>query len=177
MLHHKITESAVYTDSDSPELYPSGSPPSSEATAGPYPFMVRSVDGRQVPVVQAYAFGKYLGYLKVTFDEAGNVVKSTGNPILLDSSVPQGYSIIFLFFHIFMLRFLRKEKNDRVDQRMVLKASKGVEEVYPCFYYNIRALKSNIPSHQIPTSSPTWRNGKRVWPTTRPRRWERLWSS
>ena len=26
-------------------------------------------------------------------------------------------------------------------------------------------------------SSPTWRNGKRVWPTTRPRRWERLWSS
>lgn len=43
-----------------------------------------------------------------------------------------------------MLRFLRKEKNDRVDQRMVLKASRGVEEVCPCFYYNIKALKSNI---------------------------------
>lgn len=52
--------------------------------------MVSSDDGRQVPVVQAYAFGKYLGYLKVTFDDAGNVVKSTGNPILLNSSVPQG---------------------------------------------------------------------------------------
>lgn len=52
--------------------------------------MVNSDDGRQVPVVQAYAFGKYLGYLKVTFDDAGNVVKATGNPILLDSSVPQG---------------------------------------------------------------------------------------
>lgn len=52
--------------------------------------MVKSDDGRNVPVVQAYAFGKYLGYLKVTFDEAGNVVKAFGNPILLDSSVPQG---------------------------------------------------------------------------------------
>lgn len=52
--------------------------------------MVRSLDGRQVPVVQAYAFGKYLGYLKVTFDDAGNVMRSTGNPILLDSSIPQG---------------------------------------------------------------------------------------
>lgn len=52
--------------------------------------MVRSSDGRDVPVVQAYAFGKYLGYLKVTFDEAGNVIKATGNPILMDSSIPQG---------------------------------------------------------------------------------------
>ncbi|XP_070781728.1 5'-nucleotidase-like isoform X2 [Enoplosus armatus] len=71
-----------------------GPPPSSEVPAGLYPFMVKSDDGRQVPVVQAYAFGKYLGYLKVTFDEAGNVVKSTGNPILLDSSVPQDPEIL-----------------------------------------------------------------------------------
>lgn len=52
--------------------------------------MVRSDDGRNVPVVQAYAFGKYLGYLKVTFDQAGNVIKAYGNPILMDSSIPQG---------------------------------------------------------------------------------------
>uniref|UniRef100_A0A8C1C938 5'-nucleotidase n=1 Tax=Cyprinus carpio carpio TaxID=630221 RepID=A0A8C1C938_CYPCA len=63
-----------------------GTPPSTEVPAGPYPFMVQSDDGRQVPVVQAYAFGKYLGYLKVTFDSNGNVVKSSGNPILLDNS-------------------------------------------------------------------------------------------
>lgn len=49
-----------------------------------------SEDGRRVPVVQAYAFGKYLGFLKVTFDDDGNVVRSTGNPILLDSSIQQG---------------------------------------------------------------------------------------
>ncbi len=67
-----------------------GKPPSTEVPAGPYPFMVRSNDGRDVPVVQAFAFGKYLGYLKVTFDEAGNVIKAVGNPILMDSSIPQG---------------------------------------------------------------------------------------
>lgn len=71
-----------------------GPPPSSEVPAGLYPFMVKSADGRQVPVVQAYAFGKYLGYLKVTFDDAGNVVKSTGNPILLDSGVPQDPEVL-----------------------------------------------------------------------------------
>lgn len=52
--------------------------------------MVESDDGRRVPVVQAYAYGKYLGCLKVTFDPEGNVVTSTGNPILLNSSIPQG---------------------------------------------------------------------------------------
>ncbi|CAJ1077730.1 '-nucleotidase [Xyrichtys novacula] len=71
-----------------------GTPPSIEVPAGPYPFMVKSDDGRQVPVVQAYAFGKYLGYLKVTFDGAGNVVKTTGNPILLDSSIPQDPEVL-----------------------------------------------------------------------------------
>lgn len=70
--------------------FSTGSPPSTEMKAGPYPFIVRSNDGRDVPVVQAFAFGKYLGYLKVTFDEAGNVIKAIGNPILMDSSIPQG---------------------------------------------------------------------------------------
>ncbi|XP_072218766.1 snake venom 5'-nucleotidase-like [Leuresthes tenuis] len=71
-----------------------GKAPSTEVPAGNYPFMVKSDDGRQVPVVQAYAFGKYLGNLKVTFDDEGNVVKSTGNPILLDSSVTQDPAVL-----------------------------------------------------------------------------------
>ncbi|XP_028997710.1 5'-nucleotidase isoform X2 [Betta splendens] len=71
-----------------------GSPPSSEVPAGPYPFMVTSVEGREVPVVQAYAFGKYLGYLKVTFDASGNVVTATGNPILLDGSIAQDPDVL-----------------------------------------------------------------------------------
>ncbi|XP_040916864.1 snake venom 5'-nucleotidase-like [Toxotes jaculatrix] len=71
-----------------------GKPPSTEVPAGLYPFMVKSDDGRNVPVVQAYAFGKYLGYLKVTFDEAGNVIKAAGNPILMDSSIPQDPGVL-----------------------------------------------------------------------------------
>ncbi|XP_065744673.1 5'-nucleotidase isoform X1 [Phocoena phocoena] len=70
-----------------------GTPPSKEVPAGQYPFIVTSDDGRQVPVVQAYAFGKYLGYLKVEFDEKGNVVTSHGNPILLNSSILEDPSI------------------------------------------------------------------------------------
>uniref|UniRef100_A0A667G026 5'-nucleotidase n=1 Tax=Lynx canadensis TaxID=61383 RepID=A0A667G026_LYNCA len=67
-----------------------GTPPSKEVPAGKYPFIVTSDDGRKVPVVQAYAFGKYLGYLKVEFDEKGNVIASHGNPILLNSSIVEG---------------------------------------------------------------------------------------
>ncbi|NWX82711.1 5NTD nucleotidase, partial [Nothoprocta ornata] len=66
-----------------------GRPPSSEQPAGPYPFMVQADDGRRVPVVQAYAYGKYLGFLNLLFDEKGNVIEAEGNPILLDSSVPE----------------------------------------------------------------------------------------
>nr|XP_033793675.1 5'-nucleotidase isoform X2 [Geotrypetes seraphini] len=66
-----------------------GSPPSSEVPAGEYPFMVQSDFGNLVPVVQAYAFGKYLGYLKVTFDDDGNVIQASGNPILLNDTVPE----------------------------------------------------------------------------------------
>ncbi|XP_038616945.1 5'-nucleotidase [Tachyglossus aculeatus] len=66
-----------------------GTPPSLEVPAGAYPFIVTSDDGRHVPVVQAYAFGKYLGYLQVVFDGAGNVISSSGNPILLNSSIPE----------------------------------------------------------------------------------------
>lgn len=71
-----------------------GPQPSNEVPAGPYPFMVTSEDGQQVPVVQAYAFGKYLGRLDVTFDEAGKVLRAEGNPILLNSSIPQDPDIL-----------------------------------------------------------------------------------
>ncbi|MCG7622354.1 bifunctional metallophosphatase/5'-nucleotidase [Epibacterium sp. Ofav1-8] len=54
----------------------------SDRAAGPYPTMVGDV-----PVVQAYAYSKYLGELTVTFDDAGNVTAAEGDPILLDASV------------------------------------------------------------------------------------------
>lgn len=58
-----------------------------DGAAGPYPYMVTNPDGQDVPIVQAYAYGKYLGELKVTWDDDGNVVSAEGEPILLDASI------------------------------------------------------------------------------------------
>ncbi|HEY0920346.1 bifunctional metallophosphatase/5'-nucleotidase [Devosia sp.] len=55
--------------------------------AGPYPTMVKGPDGVDVPVVQAHQYGKYLGELKVTWDDSGKVVAADGEPLLLDASV------------------------------------------------------------------------------------------
>ncbi|WP_404402595.1 bifunctional metallophosphatase/5'-nucleotidase [Pelagibacterium halotolerans] len=52
-----------------------------------YPFMVENPEGAEVPIVQAYAYSKYLGELEVTFDADGNVVSATGDPLLLDASI------------------------------------------------------------------------------------------
>lgn len=52
-----------------------------------YPYMVENPYGVEVPIVQAYAYSKYLGELEVTFDADGNVVSATGDPLLLDASI------------------------------------------------------------------------------------------
>lgn len=49
---------------------------------GPYPTVVNGVQ-----IVQAYAYGKYLGELNVTFDDEGNVTEAAGNPIVMDAAV------------------------------------------------------------------------------------------
>ncbi|MGI9395633.1 MAG: bifunctional metallophosphatase/5'-nucleotidase, partial [Boseongicola sp.] len=51
---------------------------------GPYPIMVG-----ETAIVQAYAYGKYLGELKVVFDDEGVVASATGEPILLDRHVTE----------------------------------------------------------------------------------------
>ena len=56
--------------------------------AGPYPTIVeQAATGKRVPVVQAYAYAKYLGKLTLTFSDDGNHLRNwTGNPILLDDN-------------------------------------------------------------------------------------------
>ena len=71
-------------------LFFPGNPPSIEQPTGPYPTVVTQLSGRKVAVVQAFAFTKYLGVLNLEFDSDGELVSSSGNPRLLDSSVPQG---------------------------------------------------------------------------------------
>ncbi len=58
-----------------------------EKAAGPYPTLVKNPSGKDVPIVTAYAYSKYVGDLAVTFDDAGVVKASSGAPKLLDASV------------------------------------------------------------------------------------------
>lgn len=55
-----------------------------EGAVDVYPVMVGDT-----AIVQAYAYGKFLGELNVTFDDAGNIVSATGEPLLMDASVAQ----------------------------------------------------------------------------------------
>ncbi|SMX37890.1 bifunctional metallophosphatase/5'-nucleotidase [Maliponia aquimaris] len=55
-----------------------------DGAAGPYPTVVNGVQ-----IVQAYAYGKFLGELNVTFNDAGEVISATGAPIILDAAVTE----------------------------------------------------------------------------------------
>ncbi|AXI45425.1 multifunctional 2',3'-cyclic-nucleotide 2'-phosphodiesterase/5'-nucleotidase/3'-nucleotidase [Sulfitobacter sp. SK012] len=55
-----------------------------ERAAGPYPTMVGAT-----AIVQAYAYGKFLGELNVTFDDEGNVTEAAGEPLIMDAAVAE----------------------------------------------------------------------------------------
>jgi len=60
-----------------------------EKARGPYPTMVNNT-----AVVQAYAYGKYLGELSVTFDDDGNLTEAKGEPILIDGSIAENADVV-----------------------------------------------------------------------------------
>jgi len=51
---------------------------------GPYPTMVG-----ETAIVSAYAYGKFLGELNVTFDDEGTVIEASGAPIIMDAGVTE----------------------------------------------------------------------------------------
>ncbi len=53
-----------------------------EGAKGKYPTMVNDT-----AIVQAYAYGKYLGELNVTFDDDGVITEASGQPVLMDGQV------------------------------------------------------------------------------------------
>lgn len=55
-----------------------------DRAVGPYPTMVGDT-----AVVQAYAYGKFLGELNVTFNDAGEITEAVGEPIIMDNSVAE----------------------------------------------------------------------------------------
>lgn len=76
-----------------------GTSPDVESINGPYPTMIQQKTGRMVPVVQAYAYTKYLGKLELTFDSYGEILNYSGSPILLDHTIPQDQSLLKIINH------------------------------------------------------------------------------
>jgi len=60
--------------------------PSINEIQGPYPTVVTNKEGRKALVVQAFAFTKYLGHIKLQFSNDGVITKWQGMPILLDNT-------------------------------------------------------------------------------------------
>lgn len=73
-----------------------GTSPDSEHVQGPYPTFITQASGRRVPVVQAYAYTKYLGRLHIKFDSDGETTHIDGIPIILDRTVPQDQEVLNL---------------------------------------------------------------------------------
>ncbi|KAH8316327.1 hypothetical protein KR067_005184, partial [Drosophila pandora] len=86
--------SHTYLDANKPVADITDSSP--EAVRGPYPTVVVQSSGKKVPVVQAYAFTKYMGKLKVKFDSKGNLKDFSGAPILLGPKMPQEQDMLDL---------------------------------------------------------------------------------
>lgn len=71
--------SHTYLDSSQPVADIEDSNP--EAVRGPYPTTVEQSTGKKVPVVQAFAFSKYLGKLHVKVN-SGNILTTSKTAIL-----------------------------------------------------------------------------------------------
>ncbi|MEK9757232.1 MAG: bifunctional metallophosphatase/5'-nucleotidase [Paracoccaceae bacterium] len=56
----------------------------SDRAEGPYPTMVGST-----AIVSAYAYGKFLGELNVVFNDAGEIISATGEPLIMDGGVAE----------------------------------------------------------------------------------------
>lgn len=56
----------------------------SDRAEGAYPTMVGGT-----AIVSAYAYGKFLGELNVTFNDTGEIVSATGEPIIMDAGVAE----------------------------------------------------------------------------------------
>lgn len=56
----------------------------SDRAEGPYPTMVG-----KTAILSAYAYGKFLGELNATFDDAGELTSAVGEPLIMDAAVPE----------------------------------------------------------------------------------------
>ncbi|WP_368186718.1 bifunctional UDP-sugar hydrolase/5'-nucleotidase [Aestuariibius sp. HNIBRBA575] len=56
---------------------------------GPYPTMVGDT-----AIISAYAYGKFLGELNVTFDDEGVITEAAGEPLVMDGNVTENEAVV-----------------------------------------------------------------------------------
>ncbi len=64
-----------------------------QGAEGPYPVRVRGPSGREVPIVQAMAFTRFVGRLDVDFDATGNVIRAEGDTLPVVQSIAPNAAI------------------------------------------------------------------------------------
>ena len=65
-----------------------------QKSQGPFPTLVKDLKGVQVPIVQAYEWGKVLGKIQIEFDGGGKVKRiKEATPLVVDESVPEDHRI------------------------------------------------------------------------------------
>lgn len=71
-----------------------GEKPDREDAKGVYPVLIRqNKTHKVVPVVQAYAHTKYIGRLIITLNKCGQIIRTCGQPLLLDSKIPRAKDV------------------------------------------------------------------------------------
>ncbi|CAG2107041.1 unnamed protein product [Medioppia subpectinata] len=90
----KIPELDVVVGGHSNTFLYTGKPPSIEVPEGPYPVVYDHNSEGKTLVVQAFAYGKYLGKLDVVFDDNGLITSYSGTPILLDSNTKENPKVL-----------------------------------------------------------------------------------
>ncbi|KAF9114161.1 hypothetical protein BGX27_011517 [Mortierella sp. AM989] len=55
---------------------------------GPYPTVIKNLDGENTLIVQAYCWGRFIGNLDVSFNPEGKIVSWNGGPVQVENSIP-----------------------------------------------------------------------------------------
>ncbi len=86
-----------------------------DGAAGPYPTMVGDT-----AIVQAYAYGKFLGELNVVFDDDGVIASAEGAPLIMDAAVAEDEGTV--------ARIAEAAKPlDEIRNKVVAETSEGID--------------------------------------------------
>ncbi|MBL1434688.1 MAG: 5'-nucleotidase C-terminal domain-containing protein [Rhodobacteraceae bacterium] len=82
---------------------------------GPYPTMVGNT-----AIVSAYAYGKYLGELNLTFDDEGNITETSGGPISMSGDVAEDEAAVARIAEL-------AEPLNEIRQRVVAQSAEAID--------------------------------------------------